>query len=324
MPKNEDEKLRILTTFGLRSFLFFTGTGKAGLPREEQKEDMEGRKMEKTAPTSVVVVTDCSDENAVMRQESRLATLFPGAHVSVCGARDDAAIALNVVDACDAILGSSNPKASGVVIANGAPRNEEQPNGSRFGWCELHNGDQRVLLIGTVDGPALSLLQEIKGVLDLRVFETMSVVPWLGLPTRLFRPQFRSYEIVPTVAWYLAFGGEIPSCPLDRSIPQLPYPQIAWIDSFGNCKTTFLARDVPWMHPGDEVGVAIDTGNDPFAVTCYDTIADAPIGALAIVVGSSGLGDRDTRFLELIIKMGNFAENLGLIVGTPITLMRPA
>lgn len=274
--------------------------------------------MDKLNPTSVTVVTDCSDANAAMRQKSRLATLFPGAHITVCGAQEDAAIALNVVDAVDAILGSPTREAQGIVIANGAPRNGAQPNGSRFGWCDLRHEGRRVLLITTVDGSALSLLLRIAD-LNPQVFATATAVSAIGLSSRLLRPQFRSYEIVPAVAWHLARGGDLPSHSLEHSIPWLPYSQVAWVDNFGNCKTTIMARDVPWMQPGKEVGVTINA-SDRIAFTCYDTLTDAPVGELAIVVGSSGLGDRDTRFLELVIKMGSCAERLGLRVGVPITI----
>lgn len=59
----------------------------------------------------VSIITDCRDDNARTRQETRYAHLFPGMHVSFVGAATDSEAAGNLLD----ILDSADEAPGGVA-----------------------------------------------------------------------------------------------------------------------------------------------------------------------------------------------------------------
>ena len=80
-------------------------------------------------------------------------------------------------------------------------------------------------------------------------------------------------------------------------------------DCFGNCKTSLLPKDV-----GFAEGKALETkfGSLP----CIRRLADVPDNEAAIIIGSSGCGDK--RLLELVIQGDSAAKRFGISIGARI------
>jgi hypothetical protein len=245
----------------------------------------------------VTIINDCRDANAAGRQATRAAALF-GAPVHLVGVSSDLEAAGNVVDVLDAAGG-----AEGVVLVNVAPRHgaaKKWPNGTPFGW--FRSG--RTLVAASIDGLTLSLAKKL-GIADaVNVLDIPTVIAQAvtdGLigrrdGERVVATQFRSFEFLPRAAAWIASGADVPSERMDASeVPDAP-PAVWWIDNFGNCKTTLLE--------GEEAGL-------PFPR--YPRLKDVPDGGAALIVGSSGFGDR--RFLELVVQGGNAARELGVRSG---------
>ena len=128
------------------------------------------------------------------------------------------------------------------------------------------------------------------------------------------RGQFRSFNFLP----YAALDILTKSLFLPDSyfiIPEAVIPDppeaIWYIDCFGNAKTTLLPEDVDFSDGGK---VAMMRGVNTFP--CYQRLADVPDQQAALVVGSSGIGNK--RFLEIVVQGGSAAEYFGLEVGQVI------
>ena len=83
----------------------------------------------------IVVINDCRDDNARLRQEVRYGAYFAGSSVVFAGAANDVEAAFLVADALDALDGSP-----GVIAANVAPRNgaaKKHANGTPFGVVKV-------------------------------------------------------------------------------------------------------------------------------------------------------------------------------------------
>ena len=130
--------------------------------------------------------------------------------------------------------------------------------------------------------------------------------------------QFRSRDLFPTVVAQLARG--------DRSalaeelaedlIPPPPERAIAYVDGYGNLKTTWT--DVPF-DVGRKVEVVV--GGATAAATVSDGTFAVRQGEMAFAPGSSGwdAGAGHRRFYELLLRGANAAERLGRPrAGTPV------
>ncbi|MBI5793589.1 SAM-dependent chlorinase/fluorinase [Candidatus Uhrbacteria bacterium] len=262
----------------------------------------------------VTIITDCRDDNARARQETRYAHLFPGMHVSFIGATSDIEAAGNVIDVLDA-----SDDAPGVIAVNCAPRHgraKKWKNGSPFGYAWVGNK----LIVGTVDGFCFSLLKRFKLIDAIQVTDIGSALTAGGFSLShidtAVHTQFRSLNYLPRLARIVWDKKEIASEKLLASdIPDLP-SLVWWTDSFGNCKTSVTSNECAFQTGEKKRVTFADTTS--LEVLCVPRLADVPNGQPALIEGSSGL--RDHRFVELVIQGASAAEKFGLRKGDPITI----
>ncbi|MDO8523798.1 MAG: hypothetical protein Q7R74_01060 [bacterium] len=267
---------------------------------------------------SITVINDCGDRNEQLRIRTRLHSQFPNIPVDFCevnGEHRDLEAAGCIIDALDAKGGGASP---GIILGNVAYREPEKSgdsNGSPFGHCLIG----KVLIKSTIRGRTLSLVKDFYGIEHIRVVDpeealqsmvaTGDLEPeWVA---HIAESQFRSYEFQPLLAARLMNGFPVPyrketlSCPKTGAV-------VWWVDKHGNCKTTVTTsqcQPAP-LRDGDEFATKFGT------FKYFRRLNDAPRGIPAVTTGSSGLGaGPDNRFLEVAIRMGSAAKELGIKVG---------
>lgn len=264
----------------------------------------------------VIVISDCQDANARARVCLRLAAIF-GVTPIFIAVTGEIEAAGNLVDMVDALAGKS-----GLILMNPAPRGKytsRWPDGAPFGHVRVAGCD----IITTVNGYALSLLQKVvKGPIQVNVFDTRLALERLATTRPIeavVNSQFRSFEFLPWLAQAVISGNQqLSSEPLGE-IPTIANC-IWWIDhfgtsAFGNLKTTLLPQEIDFT-PEENI-VALRIGDDTRTYQCYKYFKAIPDGQWGLVIGSSGLDEQ--RFIEVILKGGNAAKELGCTTGTPIT-----
>ena len=200
---------------------------------------------------------------------------------------------------CIAQLGL-NPAPTGTLIYhNVAPREDdeearERNAGERLVFARLPTG---VRVIGVNAGYTLSFVRDVAE--ELR----MAAVPAEG-------SQFRSRDLFPQAAAAIAVGQpEALGEPLPREeIPDVPDHTIAYVDGYGNLKTTIRAG-AHGLSTGSRVSVQIGAATHE-AIVSDGTFAVEP-GQIAFAPGSSGwvdAGGRETRWMELFLRGGNAWE----------------
>lgn len=180
------------------------------------------------------------------------------------------------------------------VFHNVAPRRDDAQarrdnDGEGLAHALLPNGVQ---VVGVLAGHAFSFLAEAGA--ELR---------WVDAPTA--GSQFRSRDVFPrAVAGALAGGGLGAPVDAERVPPVRNEAQLAYVDGFGNLKTTVDAADAP--PPGTPVTVTIgDVART--AVRAGGGFA-VPHGQLAFAPGSSGwdlAGGGRRRWMELFLRGGS-------------------
>jgi S-adenosylmethionine hydrolase len=125
--------------------------------------------------------------------------------------------------------------------------------------------------------------------------------------------QFRSRDVFPTAA--AAIAGEdfgLLGDPLNLElIPDVPLDRIAWIDGYGNIKTTIPAHTI---HLEPETKIVIRIGDVVSDAIYSDGSFKVPEGTLAFAPGSSGWLAADgtpLRWMELFLRGGNAWERFG-------------
>ncbi|HEX3082453.1 MAG TPA: SAM hydroxide adenosyltransferase [Candidatus Saccharimonadia bacterium] len=274
-------------------------------------------------PTGVII-TDCYDDNARGRQQTRFMRLFgvvptflsvkaPSHYLEAGGIQATG----HLIDQLDAAISLPQSHKGGktVILMNVATRGEDVRkrwnNGTPF--CYAWVGD--VLICSTYDGPGLSLARDLGIIKEVQVMDIPTVmkaaIEWGELTEeeayRIEHTQFRSYEFLPLAARWIYEGRDVPS--ETGTLEHLPSVKdhIWFIDNFGNAKTTILPEQI-----GFEEGKQFKLANGHVAV-CTRRLADVPHGKVALTIGSSGFGNR--RFVEVTIQRGNAAKTLGLSVG---------
>ncbi|HOZ56049.1 MAG: hypothetical protein BWY51_00297 [Parcubacteria group bacterium ADurb.Bin316] len=243
----------------------------------------------------ITVINDCADHNARGRQLTRLSSLF-NCPINFIGVNSDLEAAGNLIDVLDAA-----GNAQGVILVNVAPRHGEAKkwhNGTPFGYFKFKN----ILIVSSIDGLTLSLIKKLKlakniNVLDLKKCAVIALKKRLiskNEADTILATQFRSFDFLPRVAFWLAKKIKMPAEKFSISeIADAPNT-IWWIDNFGNCKTTLLANEIE----------KIKRLNKKFArLPFYRRLKDVPDKKTAVVIGSSGIGK--SRFLEIIKQGGN-------------------
>ncbi len=133
-------------------------------------------------------------------------------------------------------------------------------------------------------------------------------IRWAAVPAE--GSQFRSRDLFPQAAAAIALGQPDAGEKVRRAdVPAVPANRIAYIDGYGNLKTTIPSGfDLP--PSGSTVRVRIGSTEEREAVVSDGTFAVKP-GQLAFAPGSSGWPNADgeeTRFMELFLRGGNAAE----------------
>jgi len=253
------------------------------------------------------LITDCYDDNARVRQTSRIASLIT-TDVSLLGVDSDLAAGMQLIDVLDATEGRP-----GIILVNIAPRGghtTKWENGTPFGYFWHHD----TLVISSVDGLALAAAKKLGLVSEVQLLDTHTTAEVLlreGLisaeaAAHMPVTQFRSFDFTPRAGVFLFNGGQLPSEPYGlENISDLP-PAIWHIDSFGNCKTTLLPEDITTD--------ATETRFGTFPYTVQ--LRNLPDTTTSLIRGSSGLGT--TRFLELMTQRRNFATAHNAKIGDNI------
>jgi S-adenosyl-l-methionine hydroxide adenosyltransferase len=187
-----------------------------------------------------------------------------------------------------------------VIFHNIAPRADdetarEENQGEELAYARLPNGVQ---VIGVNAGYTFSFLRD-----EAEELRRVNVAAEGS--------QFRSRDLFPEAAARIlraepeALGDEI------RDIPEVPADRIAYIDGYGNLKTTVPERARTFEN-GQRLRVTI--GRETLMAFVSDGSFAVEPGAMAFAPGSSGWKTRDgkeRRWLELFLRGGSAAEKFG-------------
>jgi hypothetical protein len=253
-------------------------------------------------------ITDCKDDNARARQESRTASLLTTSTAFI-GVDSDLEAGMQLIDILDATEGRP-----GIILVNVAPRGghaTKWENGTPFGYFWY----QKTLVVASVDGFALSAVKALGITQEIALLDTHSAATamleagFITSAAAMHIPltQFRSFDFTPRVAAFIYLGNAVPTSRYTfEHVPDLP-PAIWHIDSFGNCKTTLRIEDIT-----SNQATNTRYGSLPFIAQ----LRQVPDGTPALVQGSSGIDK--TRFLELMTQRGNFAKAFGANIGDDV------
>ena len=212
---------------------------------------------------------------------------------------------------CVAQLGLNEAPAGTIIYHNVAPREDDEQAraknaGERLAFARLPTG---VRVIGVNAGYAFSFVRDLA--VELR---------WAAVAAE--GSQFRSRDLFPEAAGAIALGQpdaldeEIPL----SDIPDVPSNCIAYIDGYGNLKTS-IKHDSK-LDSGHKVCLRIGE-KEQDAITSDGSFA-VESGQLAFAPGSSGWTDAQgehTRWMEVFLRGGNAWEAFGRpAIGTPIQM----
>ncbi|HEX8141105.1 MAG TPA: SAM hydroxide adenosyltransferase [Pyrinomonadaceae bacterium] len=200
---------------------------------------------------------------------------------------------------CVAQLGLNEAPAGTIIYHNVAPRADDEEArsrnaGERLAFARLPTG---VRVIGVNAGQAFSFVREQAE--ELR---------WASVPAE--GSQFRSRDLFPQAASAIALGQpDALAEEIDRAdIPDVPSNCIAYVDGYGNLKTTIRAGESV-TRPGSKMRIRI--GKTERFATVSDGSFEVEHGELAFAPGSSGWTDatgKETRWIELFLRGGNAWE----------------
>jgi len=188
-----------------------------------------------------------------------------------------------------------------VVFHNVAPRHDdERPRtdnaGERLVATRLPGG---TFVVGVHAGYAFSFFKQAGAELYFAQAEAAG-------------SQFRSRDVFPDAVAALARGEAHAlhePVPLE-AVPDVPRGRVAYVDGFGNLKTTWAAPAD--FAPGTRVRVRVGEA-EQVAFVSGGTFS-VPAGTLAFAPGSSGwtrVGGGEVRFMELFLRGGSAADAFG-------------
>jgi S-adenosylmethionine hydrolase len=191
-----------------------------------------------------------------------------------------------------------------IIYTNTAPRKDNKESrkdneGERLVYALLKNG---MKVVGVNAGYCFSFIKhEIQTLYDVNVANKGS--------------QFRSRDYYPEAVIGIAKGDEkYIGGTLDiASIPDLPGDRIAWVDGYGNIKTTMRQSAMKKFKSGQPVLVSL--GNMKRTAWFSDGTFSVREGELAFAPGSSGGED---RFMELFLRGLSAWKELGKPAGDEI------
>ncbi|MEJ2292499.1 MAG: SAM-dependent chlorinase/fluorinase [Deinococcales bacterium] len=202
-----------------------------------------------------------------------------------------------------------------VVFHNVAPRRDDEgPRadnaGERLAAARLPGGG---CVVGVNAGYAFSFFRQAG--LELRYVRAEAA-----------GSQFRSRDVFPDAVAAVARGEPgVLLGPVDPgAVPDVPEGRVAYVDGFGNLKTTWAAPST--FAPGSKVRVRVE-GRERIAYASGGSFS-VPAGTLAFAPGSSGWplpGGGRVRFMELFLRGGSAAEAFGRpAVGAHVEVMSAA
>ena len=228
----------------------------------------------------------------------RLKRFLPEAELTITPVPPFATLAAGF---CVAQLGLNDAPEGTVIYHNVAPREDNgearQNNaGERLAYARLPNG---VKVVGVNAGYAFSFLKNAAE--ELRFVAVAAE-----------GSQFRSRDLFPRHVAAVA-RGEVDALAervLPADVPEPPRARVAYIDGFGNLKTTFRFEEV-----GRGVGssLSVRVGDTTQEASLSDGSFAVPKGALAFSPGSSGwkVGETQIRWMELFLRGGSAWEVFG-------------
>jgi S-adenosylmethionine hydrolase len=208
-------------------------------------------------------------------------------------------------------LALNRPPPGTLVFHNVAPRRDDE--GPR-----VDNAGERLAGVCLDDGVS---------VVGVHAGYAFSFFKHAGVGLRFVRSdaagsQFRSRDVFPAAVAAVArgdpdaFGAALPP----SEVPDVPEGRVAYVDGFGNLKTTLLA---PGAAAGTRVRVRVG-GKTQVALATGGSFA-VPVGTLALAPGSSGWplrGGGEVRFLELFLRGGSAAAAFNQpAIGAPVEVL---
>lgn len=254
----------------------------------------------------------------------RLKYLVPNAELAVTNVPAFSTLAAGF---CIAQLGLNTADGGSLIYHNVAPRADDSSKsgaaaGERLAYARLPNG---VRVIGVHAGHSLSFIRDIAP--QLR---------WVS--NAASRSQFRSRDVFPDALAAIAadkidaLGGDIPR----SEIPDVPANAVAYVDGYGNIKTTIPLQvsvapggSISQAHFNDVPGhsISVRIGQVKKRVVVSDGSFDVQPGQIAFAPGSSGwaYGDagvkHEIRWMELFFRSGGAWQEFGQPpIGTDIEI----
>ncbi len=215
---------------------------------------------------------------------------------------------------CVAQLGLNEAPAGTIIYQNVAPRADAEAArrgnaGEHLAFARLPTG---VRVIGVDAGYSFSFVRDAAE--ELR---------WAAVPAE--GSQFRSRDIFPQAAAAIALGQpdalgeEIHK----EDVPDVPQSCIAYIDGYGNLKTTIKVNGAAERNGGP---VRVRIGRVEREAIASDSSFAVKQGQMAFAPGSSGwktVEGEETRWIELFLRGGNAWEAFGRpSVGDPVQIAR--
>ncbi len=188
-----------------------------------------------------------------------------------------------------------------LIYHNCAPRQDDltarQDNeGEGLTYARLPNGVQ---VVGVNAGHTLSFIKH-----EALILRSVNVARGGS--------QFRSRDVFPQAACALAQGDEHwLGADLDLSqLPSVPLDRVAWVDGYGNLKTTIPAQNLALS---SQTRVTVQIGDVISDALYCDGSFKVPQGTLALAPGSSGwsLKTGQVHWLELFLRGGSAWERFG-------------
>lgn len=229
----------------------------------------------------------------------RLSTELPQAHIYPLSVPPFSTLATGF---WVAQLGLNQGPDERLIYHNCAPRKDDPEartnnEGEGLTYALLANG---VKVVGVNAGYTLSFIKD-----HARVLRTVNVSRGGS--------QFRSRDVFPQAVAISKGDEQLLGDPLPLSqIPEIPADRVAWVDGYGNIKTTIQRRTV-LLAPESKVVIRI--GDVVSDAVFSDGSFDVPEGTLAFSPGSAGWqgadGEEEIQWMELFLRGGNAWERFG-------------
>jgi S-adenosylmethionine hydrolase len=245
-------------------------------------------------PMLLHVIADFGHADLAFAEVSqRLKTLLPEAELVLTSVPPFATLAAGF---CAAQLGLNEAPDNTLIFHNVAPRRDNKAarqnnDGERLAYALLPNG---VKVVGVHAGFAFSFLRSVATELH-----------YVNVPSA--GSQFRSRDLFPQALAAVAKGHKESFAEImpKEDIPPIPEGRVAYVDGFGNLKTTFRAAD---YKAGQRLQITLNNITQTALIS--DGSFSVPQGTLTFSSGSSGweTGAGRVRWMELFLRGGSAAQ----------------